>query len=108
MAVLWILILVVLTGVLVVRFVIVMPLLVRLLWKFRGLSQVKKVIGEEAWESRVIVIVGGRSSLKLWVDGEMERVSSIRGDAVWGIGSVIFDLLLLGVRMLKSVLENGS
>jgi hypothetical protein len=108
MAVLWILILVVLTGVLVVRFVIVMPLLVRLCWKFRGLSQVKKVIGAEAWERRVIVIVGGRALLKLWVDGEMERVSSIRGDAVWDLVFVIFDLLLLGVGMLKSVLENGS
>jgi hypothetical protein len=106
MAVLWILILGVLTGVLVARFVIVTPLLVRLLWKLRGLSQVKKVIGWEAWERRIIVIVGGRASLKLWVDGDIERVSSMRGGGVWGLGSVIFVLLLLGVGMLKSVLEN--
>jgi hypothetical protein len=30
----------------------------------------------------------------------------MRGGGVWGLGSVIFVLLLLGVGMLKSVLEN--
>jgi hypothetical protein len=105
MAVLWIKNLVVLTGVLVVRFVIVMPLLVRMRWKLRGLSQVKKVIGWEAWESRVIVIVGGKLLLKLWVLGDMERVSSMRGGGVWGLVSAILALLLLSVVITQSFVE---
>jgi hypothetical protein len=54
------------------------------------------------------VIVGGKALLKLWVDGDMERVSSMRGGGVWGLVSAIFALLLLSVVMMKSFLKIGS
>ena len=67
------------TGVEVVVLMIQMLLFARLCWRWKGVFQVKRVMGVEAWERRVRWRVGGRGEEKLWVLGEMERVMSTRG-----------------------------
>lgn len=68
-----------------------MLLFARLWGRRKGVFQVKRVMGVEAWERRVSVRVGGRGEEKLWVLGEMERVREMRGDCV---ASVISSLSL--------------
>lgn len=58
---------------------VVMLVFVRLWGRWKGVSQVKRVIGVVAWERRVRWRVGGIGEEKLWVLGRMERVMSIRG-----------------------------
>lgn len=70
---------VVFTGSLVAISVMVTPLLVSARLKFKGVSQVKKVIGLVAREVNTIVRIGGLGWVKLWVGGVMESSTSMNG-----------------------------